>query len=48
MKLDFLIIQLGHPLFQNQQESAKYQELHQRKVDLVKQLYEMMVMDGDI
>jgi hypothetical protein len=48
MKLDFLIIQRGHPLFQNQQETATYEQLQQRKLNSVKQLQVARLSDSTI
>ena len=48
MKIEFLIAQLGHQLFLNQQETNTYQQLQQQKFHLVQELYAMMVQDGDV
>jgi hypothetical protein len=39
---------LGSPFFLNEPESITYEQLRKQKEDLAKQLYEMMVIDGDI
>ncbi len=48
MHLSFLMDNIGAPHKLNDQQSIQYMQLKQRKDLLTRQLYDLMVNDGDI
>jgi hypothetical protein len=48
MKLKFLIDRLGIPHLQNAQQSIMFDHIRKQQDNLIKQLYEMMVVDNGI